>query len=96
MSDYDKRKYLRYPAEPNEIVTVYYQDQSSKTIGQRVGLGENESFKGCCVVFVGGVDFKEGQNVICESRTLAKVKARVVWVRKLDDQITKVGFYFTE
>ena len=67
MSEFDKRKYIRYPAEPNEIVTIYYLDESTKKTGQRVGIEQNESFKGCCVVFVGEVNFILGQEVIYES-----------------------------
>lgn len=92
MSEYDKRKYIRYPAEPNELVTIYYLDESTKKTGQRMGLGENESFKGCCVVFVGEISFKQGQEVLCESRSLTKVKAKVAWIKKLENQINKVGF----
>jgi hypothetical protein len=96
MSEFDKRKYIRYPAEPDEIVTVNYLDESTKKTGQRVGIEQNESFNGCCVVFVGKVNFIPGQEVICESHTLPKVKAKVAWIRKLEDQITKVGFYMLE
>jgi hypothetical protein len=96
MSDFDNRKHIRYPAEPNELVTIYYLDESTKKTGQRVGLGENESFKGCCVVFVGEISFKKGQEVLCESTTLLKVKAKVAWIKKLADQITKVGFSIIE
>ncbi|MGD0277957.1 MAG: hypothetical protein ABSC11_01490 [Smithella sp.] len=92
MSDNNKRNYIRYPAEQNELVTIYYMDESNKKTGQRMGLGQNESFKGCCVVFVGEVNFKQGQEVICESGTLPKVKAKVAWIKKLEDQITKAGF----
>lgn len=94
MGDYDNRRYIRYPAEQNECVTLYYLDEKTKQTGQRVGLGENESFKGCCVVFVGEVNFKEGQEVLCECGTFPKVKAHVVWIRKLEDQVTKVGISF--
>ena len=92
MSEYDNRKHIRYPVEPNELVTIYYLDESTEKTGQRVGLGHNESFKGCCVVFVGEVSFKQGQKVFCESSSLLKATAQVAWVRKLEDQITKVGF----
>lgn len=92
MSEYNNRKHIRYPAEPNELVTIHYPEAGGEAMGQRVGLGENESFKGYCVVFVGPVNFKKGQDVVCESRTLSKVNAKVVWIKKLDDQITKVGF----
>ena len=94
MTDYDKRHYLRYPAELNEMVNVYYLDEQTKKTGQRLGLGENESFKGCCVVFVGDVDFRNGQEVFCECGALPRVKARVVWIKKLENNITKVGFSF--
>ncbi|MFA5321256.1 MAG: PilZ domain-containing protein [Smithella sp.] len=94
MGDYDNRRYIRYPAESNECVTIYYLDEKTKQTGQRVGLGENESFKGCCVIFVGEVNFKEGQEVLCECGTLPKVKAQVVWIRKLEDQVIKVGIAF--
>jgi hypothetical protein len=96
MNEYNNRKYIRYPAEPNEIVTIYYQDETAKKMGQRMGLGENESFKGCCVVFVGDVSFKQGQEVFFESRTLQKVQAKVAWVKKLEDKVTKVGFSIIE
>jgi hypothetical protein len=96
MSDYDNRKHIRYPAELNELVTIYYLDDSNKKMGQRVGLGQNESFKGCCVVFVGEVSFKKGQEVLCESRTLLKVKAKVAWVKNLEAQVTKVGLTLLE
>lgn len=96
MSDYDKRKYIRYPSEPNELVTIYYLDEKTMKTGQRVGLGENESFKGCCVVFVGEVSLKKGQEVLCECGSLPKAKAQVVWIKKLENQITKVGFSFLQ
>ena len=96
MSGYKDRKHTRYSAEPNELVTIYYLDESTKKTGQRVGLGENESFKGCCVVFVGEVSFKQGQEVLCESTTLLKVKAKVAWIKKLENKITKVGFSIIE
>jgi hypothetical protein len=94
MSDYDLRKYIRYPAEPNELVTVYYLDEKTKKTGQRLGVGENESFQGCCVVFVGEVNFKKGQEVLCQCGTLPKVRARVAWIEKLEDEITKMGISF--
>ncbi len=96
MSEYDKRKYIRYPVEPNELATIYYLDERAKETGHRVGLGDNESFKGCCVVFVGEVNFKEGQEVLYECGTLQKVKAKVAWIRKMEGNITKIGFYITE
>lgn len=92
MTDREKRKYIRYPLEPNELATIYYLDETTKKTGHRVGLGQNESFKGCCVVFVGEINFKEGQDVLYECGTLSKVKARVAWIKRMEDQITKVGF----
>lgn len=96
MSEFDKRKYIRYPADANELVTIYYLDDSTKKTGQRVGLGQNESFQGCCVVFVGELNFKVGQEVLCEIGLLPKVKAKVAWIKALEDKITKVGFSMIE
>lgn len=67
-----------------------------KKTGQRVGLGQNESFKGCCVVFVGELNFKVGQEVLCEIGVLPKTKAKVAWIKQLEDKITKVGFSMME
>ena len=92
MSEYKDRKHLRYPAEPNQLVTIYYLDESTKKTGQIVGLCQDESLNGCCVVFVGEVSFKQGQEVLCECGTLPKVKAIVSWIKKLEDRITQVGF----
>ncbi len=96
MSEFDKRKYIRYPADTNELVTIYYLDDNTKKTGQRVGLGQNESFKGCCVVFVGELNFKVGQEVLCEIGVLPKTKAKVAWIKQLEDKITKVGFSMME
>jgi hypothetical protein len=96
MGEYDKRKYIRYPADQNELVTIHYLDESTKKTGQRVGHSKNESFNGCCVVFVGNVSFKKGQEVLCESSTLCKVRAKVAWVRNLEEEIIKAGFSFIE
>ena len=96
MSEFDKRKYIRYPAEANELVTIYYLDDNTKKTGQRVGLGQNESFQGCCVVFVGELNFKVGQEVLCEIGLLPKVKAKVAWIKALEDKVTKVGFSMIE
>jgi hypothetical protein len=96
MGDFDKRKYMRYPTEPNELVTIYYLNEKGEKTGQRVGLGENESFNGCCVVFVGDINLKEGQEVLCELGMLPKLKAKVAWVKRLDSQVTKVGFSMME
>ena len=90
---YEKvRQHLRYPADPNELVTIYYLDEDTKKTGQLVGVCKNESLNGCCVLFVGAVSFKQGQEVLCECGTLPKVTAKVAWLKKLEDQITKVGF----
>jgi len=96
MSDFDKRKYIRYPAEPNELVTINYLNENTRKNEQRVGLSQNESFKGCCVIFVGEVNFKQGQEVLCECGTLPKMKAKVAWIRNLENHVTKVGFSLVE
>ncbi|MGO9212742.1 MAG: PilZ domain-containing protein [Syntrophales bacterium] len=96
MSDYDKRNHIRFPADPNELVTINYLDESNKITGQRKGLSQNESFKGCCVIFVGEVNFKKGQEVLFESCTHLKMKAKVAWIKKLEDHITKIGFSMIE
>ena len=96
MKESNKRKNIRYPAGMNELVTVYYMDEKAGMTGQRVGLGQDESFKGYGVVFVGSVVFTVGQEVLCECGTLPKVACRVAWIRNLDEQVTKVGFTFIE
>ena len=96
MKESNKRKHIRYPAGTNELVTVYYMDDRAEMTGQRVGLGQDESFKGCCAVFVGPVTFKLGQEVLCECGTLPKVASSVAWIKRLDEQITKVGFTLTD
>ena len=58
MSDFDKRNYIRYPAEQDELVTIYYLDESNKKTGQRMGLGQNESFKGFLCCFCGRSKFQ--------------------------------------
>ena len=92
MSKYKDRKHIRYSAEPNELVTIYYLDESAEKTEQRVGLCLDESFNGCCAVFVGEISFKQGQKVLCECGKLPKVTAKVSWIKKLEDQITNVGF----
>lgn len=94
MSDIDKRKYIRFPTEPNELVTIYYLDEKTRKTGQRVGLGENESFKGCCAIFVGEINLQQGQEVLCQCGTLPKTKAQIAWISKLENQVTKVGITF--
>ena len=91
-----KRKYIRYPFEPNELVTISFLDQRAMKTGQRIGLGENESFKGVCAVFVGEINFEEGQDVLCECGSLPVAEAKIAWIRKLDDQVSKVGILITE
>lgn len=92
----NKRRHIRYPAEPNELVTVYFMDEQAGITGQRVGLGQDDSFKGCCVVFVGDMPFRNGQEVMCECGKLPKVAAKVAWIKELDKQVAKVGFQFLE
>ncbi len=92
MDNINKRRFIRYPAEPNELVTISYLDESTMHTGQRVGLNQNESFNGCCAVFVGELNFRQGEEIIWESTSLPKVKAKVAWIKKLEDQIYKVGF----
>ena len=92
MGEYQDRKSFRYPAEPNVLVTIYYLDENTKKTGQLVGLCQDESLNGCCAVFVGELSFAKGQEVLCECGKLPKVTAKVSWIKKLEDQITKVGF----
>lgn len=92
MGEYKDRKSFRYAAEPNVLVTIYYLDESTEKTVQLVGLCQDESLKGCCAVFVGEVSFEKEQEVLCECGTLPKVKAKVCWIKKLEDQITRVGF----
>ena len=92
MGEYQDRKNFRYPAEPNELVTIYYLDENNKKTGQLVGLCQDESLNGYCAVFVGALSFEKGQEVLCECGKLPKAKAKVCWIKKLEDRITKVGF----
>jgi hypothetical protein len=49
-------------------------------------------------VLMGAVPFlwvnklQTGQEVLCECGKLPKVKAKACWIKKLEDQITRVGF----
>jgi hypothetical protein len=94
----NKRKHIRYkPQEGSETVQI---DLESKDVAfftpKRIGLVFDEAFKGCGALFLGQDKFAPGVKCIIKIGQIGPLMAQVVYAKKIDNDLIRVGFYFLD
>lgn len=89
------RKSLRYKPDPKTV--AYLDFKVSKNFApQFAGLVINESFSGCALIIITDLPIKKGAKLKIKVGELAMMKAKVAWVRILEENILKLGVNFLE
>ena len=85
----ETRKHIRFPADAGDFALLDSGDVKGKP-----GLILNESQSGCALVFC-GADFISAEGTcLIKVGKLDAIEAEVVWSKKIDDDICKIGFKF--
>lgn len=86
---------IRFKSEP---MTLGYIDVvSTNTFNpQVVGIVLNESYTGCALILASDSKFKINQEVKIKVGKLDPMKASIIWLKTLDENIYKVGIKFLE
>lgn len=89
------KRSIRFQADP---MTLGYIDLTGGKVfkPQLVGLVVNESYAGCSLVLLSDVELKSGQQMKIKDGVLDPIKASIIWVKHLDENIYKVGIKFLE
>lgn len=100
MSDVEKkdirpRKALRYKPDPKTVAYLDFKVSKNFT-PQFAGLVINESFTGCALIIITDLPIKKGAKLKAKVGDLAMMKAKVAWVRILEENILKLGINFME
>ncbi len=91
-----KRKHVRY--RPDKITTAKVQLEAvtSSFVAEATALVYEEAYGGCCLVLLSERAIANHDRWRIQVGSLHPMVAEVVWVKRLDDGIYKVGMKFLE
>lgn len=89
------KRSIRFRSEP---MTLGYVDVAlTKTFTpQLVGIVLNESYSGCALILAFDDQLKIHQQIKVKVGNLEPIKASVIWLKTLDENIHKIGIKFLE
>jgi hypothetical protein len=95
----ERRRYLRYPPDPTEIVQVQFSGGQEGFRPELAALPSEESRGGLRLVAlhrepIEGV--REGTACIVKVASLGPQRAQVRWIDADDDEVVRFGVQFTE
>jgi len=93
--DEKPRRSLRFRPDPLTVALIDFK-VSKNFDPQMVGLVVNESFSGCAVVLITDLPIKKGAKLKIKVGELGVLKAKLAWIKPLEENILKVGVNFTE
>jgi len=91
-----KRRHVRFNPSTVTYAEIDFRIRSSEFKSQVVGFVVNEAFGGCSVVLPSGTKFEVGSILQIKIGRLSPLRARIAWLRKLDEHITKLGLEYQE
>lgn len=93
----NRRKYIRFAPDPAEFAQIDKQAESESFNFQFVGLIVDEApLSGCCLAIQKGIGLKPDDKVRIKLGELHPLKAKVIWVKQIDNNLVKCGFQFLE
>jgi len=91
-----KRRHVRFNPSTVTYAEIDFRLRASEFKSQVVGFVVNEAFGGCSVVIPTGEKIEVGSFLKIKVGRLSVLKARIAWVRKLDEHVTKLGLEYQE
>lgn len=92
-----KRQYMRFAPDPNEFARIDTNAEGDDFEFQYVALIVEEApMGGCGVVGLNSIPLKEGDQFRIQLGMMAPLRAEIVWVKELDEQLVRYGIKFLE
>lgn len=90
------RSSIRFSAENNSLTLIDLERTDDDFKPSAVGLAIDESSHGSGIVMLKKNCPEMDREVRVQVGKLAPLKAKVVWVKELDEHVVRVGFHFLE
>lgn len=91
-----KRKHSRYRPDRMTMAKVQLDAVTSSFVPEAASLVYEESYGGCCLIIFSDRPVSLNDRWRVQIGTLHPMLSEIVWVKKLDDVIYKVGLKFLE
>lgn len=91
-----KRKYIRAAPDPNEYVQIDRNIEGKFSFDYAGLVVEESPFSGCSIVCLDSIGLNEGDLCRLKVGNMSPLKSKVVWVKKLDDRVNRLGIQFLE
>lgn len=89
----ERRRHIRYGPDEDGLV---YITPAATDKGRLPALLVNESFSGCSLVMAGEIPCTAGEAIRLQVGRMEVSRARVCWVRQLDEGIIKLGIEYDD
>ena len=93
MSAQDRQ--MRYCADPDSVAYLSTDLQDTNFENAIAGLIANESYTGCCLVFLAKHSVPSEGPCLLKVGELPTTEANVVWKKEVDENLVSVGFQYT-
>lgn len=91
-----KRKHVRYKPDQMNTAKVQMAAETSSFQPELSALIYEEAYGGCCLVFVSPKTPNMRDRWRVQAGNLHPMMAEIVWIKKLDEALWKVGLKFLE
>ena len=91
-----KRRHTRYRPDRLTTAQVQLDAVTSSFVSEATGLVFEESYGGCCVIIIHNRPISLQDRWRVQVGSLHPMVAEVVWVKRLDEFVYKVGLKFLE
>jgi len=91
-----KRKHVRYRPDKLTIARIQLEAVTSSFVSEASALVYEESYGGCCLILIHDRAIALQEKWRIQVGNLQPMTSEVVWVKRLDDAIYKVGLKFLE
>lgn len=94
MTEEIKRKNIRF--SPDENTVVWFSKGKSDFKKDFIGLAVSEAHGGAAFVMTKEVTLEKHDPIVIKVGELSELKAEVRWVKKLDEDVYKIGIQYLE
>jgi hypothetical protein len=90
------RKSIRFKPDPLTVALLDLKPKAQTFNPSLVGLVINESYSGCAILLATDLKLKKETKVNIKVGNLSPLKAEIVWLKTLEENIHKVGIRLLE
>ena len=92
----NRRNYIRFNPDALDVAFISSGDSKEDFKAERVALIADQSFKGARLVFVHDSGIVKNEEYLLQLGKLPVVRARALWLKKPEGEITVIGFEFLD